>query len=89
MTRHAEALYRTAQSNAVPRHHPFKTITNSVIYLGSNIGNALQSQADMNWIPGRQIVFNALVDQVDQITIGTDQDRDEQVSNLFLCVFVR
>ena len=46
----------------------------------ANVGNALESEAHVNGVPGAQVVLDALVDQVDQITVLTDQNRDEQIA---------
>ena len=41
-----------------------------------------------SWIFGAEIVFNVLNDELDEFVSLVEQDRDEQVANLLLCVFV-
>ena len=55
---------------------------------GSHIGNTLQSQANMHWISWSEIIFDALIDQIDEVAVLADEHWDEQITNLFFCVFV-
>lgn len=46
----------------------------------ADIGDALQRQIHVNRIARVQVVLDALDDQLDQVAVGVDQHRDEQVS---------
>ena len=46
----------------------------------SDVGDALQGQADVDGVTAAQVVLDGLDDQLHQVTVGTDQHRDEQVS---------
>ena len=42
----------------------------------------------MNRVPGGKIILDALNDELNEFRVARDEDRDEEVSNLFLCVLV-
>ena len=46
----------------------------------SDVGDALQGQADVDGVTAAQVVLDGLDDQLHQVTVGTDQHRDEQVT---------
>lgn len=48
--------------------------------LGANVGNALQGEADVDWVAARQIILDGLDDELHQLAVSTDQHRDEQVA---------
>lgn len=46
----------------------------------ANIWNALQCQADEDWVSTLQVILNVLDDKVEQVTASTNQHRDEQIT---------
>ena len=54
----------------------------------ANVGNALESKRYVNRVPGGEIILDALNDELNEFRVARDEDRDEEVSNLFLCVLV-
>ena len=67
--------------------------------LGANVGNALQSKGDVNWVPGNrknrlknmklilsealpagQVILDGLNNELDELGVARDQDRDEEVT---------
>ena len=67
--------------------------------LGTDVGNALQSKGDVNWVPGDckrclgniefilsralpagQVILDGLNNELDELGVARDQDRDEEVT---------
>ena len=57
--------------------------------LGADVGDALQREADMDRVATGQVILNALIDQVDQIAVLADENRNEQIADLLLRILVR
>ena len=45
--------------------------------LGTDVGDALQGEADVHRIPRHEVVLDAVVDQVDQVAVLADQHGNE------------
>ena len=48
--------------------------------LTADVGNALESQGDMHWVPAGQVILDGLNNELDELGVARDQDRDEEVT---------
>ena len=63
----------------IPRYKEFWYVVAEGIshVFWANVSNALQSQADVNWVTAGKVVLDWLDHQLHQLTVRTDKDRDE------------
>jgi len=45
--------------------------------LAADVGNALEGQVHVNWMPRLEVIFDGLNDQFHQIRVQVDQHGDE------------
>ena len=86
---------------SLPRHQQLWDVATKCFrhVLGTNVGNALQSKGDVNWVPGDcksclesmelnlsqalpagQVILDGLNNELDELRVARDQDRDEEVT---------
>ena len=65
-----------------PRHQKFGDLHSKSFshVFTTDVGDALEGEGDVHWVPRGEVILDALHDQLNQLRVARDENRDEQVA---------